>query len=66
MTSADGLWDQFDVLLQHDKGQVTLRTAAPDLDSLVRTVMATERCPERAILRITRVKARPLRAPSRP
>lgn len=45
-------WNWYAVRTRHDKGEITLYNYAPDAESAKRTVMAAERCPERAVLSV--------------
>jgi hypothetical protein len=46
------MFQQFNVRVRHDKGVVTIRTAAQSEDAARRIIMAAERCPERSILSV--------------
>lgn len=48
-------WAKYRLTLHHDRGIVNISLRAPSIASAVRTVMATEKCPERAIKIIKRV-----------
>lgn len=54
MSTDDG-WPTYKVTLKHDKGFAIITTRAPNLASLVSTIMNSEGCPERAIKKIERV-----------
>ena len=46
----------FKVTVKHDAGKTKITTAAQSIASVVSIIMASERCPERSILKIERLK----------